>query len=297
MSYGRGTCSKSSPVFCRCPISLSGGDFDIWVLDLKIRYKTGKHQGTKVELISSVKISTGFVKGCQSRKGNAGWWWQWCVTAELTNSGIRISEVRSLPGLDITGLAASPLTFPGGLACHGRSNQLVGGNVMSLLTGGEQAKCCSWGWSQSRPHRVNLIFVANFAKFRQKSQKIDLNRIIRQRIFWFLKFEIFLINIQERNIKFCFTWYPNDITLCLWSGFIYPRIRTFDRKTFPRSLFQKKTFEIRFMHSDSWNEAEVNFFRREKISRRDYLDYLKNKAKSGEMAVLQLTFRKLSLGK
>jgi len=84
---------------------------------------------------SSVKISTGFAKGCQSRQGNAGWWWQWFVTAELTNSGIGISEVCSLPDLDITGLAASPLTFPGGLACHGRSNQLVGGNVMSQLTG------------------------------------------------------------------------------------------------------------------------------------------------------------------
>ena len=48
-------------------------------------------------------------------------------------------------GLDITGLAASPLTFPDGLACHGRSSQLVKGNagvnVVSLLTGGEQAKC------------------------------------------------------------------------------------------------------------------------------------------------------------
>jgi len=66
-------------------------------------------------------------------------------TTELTNSGIGISEVRSLPGLDITGLAASPPTFPGGRACHGRSNQLVGENVMSLFTRGEQAKCCSWG--------------------------------------------------------------------------------------------------------------------------------------------------------
>ena len=64
--------------------------------------------------------------------------------AELTDFGIRISEVRSLPGLDVTGLAASPLTFPGGLACHERSNQLLGGNLMSLLTGCEQAKCCSW---------------------------------------------------------------------------------------------------------------------------------------------------------
>jgi len=42
--------------------------------------------------------------------------------------------VCSLSGLDITGLPALPLTFPGGLVHHGRSNQLVGGNVMSLLT-------------------------------------------------------------------------------------------------------------------------------------------------------------------
>ena len=49
------------------------------------------------------------------------------VTAELTNSGIGISEVCSLSGLDMPGLAASTLTFPGGLACHSRNNQLVGG--------------------------------------------------------------------------------------------------------------------------------------------------------------------------
>jgi len=42
------------------------------------------------------------------------------------------------------GWAASLLTFADRLVCHGRSNQLVGGNVMSLLTGGEQTKCCSW---------------------------------------------------------------------------------------------------------------------------------------------------------
>jgi len=34
-----------------------------------------------------------------------------------TGFGIGISEVRSLCGVDITGLAASLLTFPGGLAC------------------------------------------------------------------------------------------------------------------------------------------------------------------------------------
>jgi len=32
-------------------------------------------------------------------------------TAELTDSGIGISQVRSLPGLDITGWAASLLPF------------------------------------------------------------------------------------------------------------------------------------------------------------------------------------------
>jgi len=42
-------------------------------------------------------------------------------------------------------------------------------------------------------------------------------------------------------------------------------------------------------------EAEVNFFRRGKLCLRDYLDYLKNRAKFGDMAVLELTFRNVSL--
>ena len=51
------------------------------------------------------------------------------------------------------------------------------------------------------------------------------------------------------------------------------------------------------MDSDSWNEAEVNFFITEKLFLWDYLDYLKNRAKFGDMAVLQLTFRNVSLEK
>ena len=51
------------------------------------------------------------------------------------------------------------------------------------------------------------------------------------------------------------------------------------------------------MDSDSWNEAEVNFCRRGKHSRRQDLDYLKNEAKFGNIAVLDLTFRKVRLGK
>jgi len=38
-------------------------------------------------------------------------------------------------------------------------------------------------------------------------------------------------------------------------------------------------------------EAEVNFFRREKLSRRDYLDYLKKRAKSGDTAFFEFMFR------
>jgi len=44
--------------------------------------------------------------------------------------------------------------------------------------------------------------------------------------------------------------------------------------------------EIGFMESD--------FFRSKKL---DYSDYLENEAKSEDMAVLELTFRKVSLGK
>jgi len=76
--------------------------------------------------------------------------------------------------------------------------------------------------------------------------------------------------------------------LCVWSGFIYPRIRTFDRKKIWRSLFQKEAVEILFIKNRSWNEAEVNFLPREKLSRPDYLDCLKNEAKSGDMAVLEI---------
>jgi len=83
----------------------------------------------------------------------------------------------------------------------------------------------------------------------------------------------------------------------MWSGLIYPWIRTFDRKLFLQSLFQKEAFEIRFRDSDSWNKAEINFLRREKLSSGDYFEYLKKKAKSGDMAVFELTSREVSLGK
>ena len=45
--------------------------------------------------------------------------------------------------------------------------------------------------------------------------------------------------VQERDFKFCFTWYPTDIILCLWSGLISPRIRTFVENRF-HGLFSKK---------------------------------------------------------
>jgi len=49
----------------------------------------------------------------------------------------------------------------------------------------------------------------------------------------------FCKRVQERDFKFCFTWYPTDIILCLWSGFISPRIRTFVEKRL-HGLFSKK---------------------------------------------------------
>ena len=50
----------------------------------------------------------------------------------------RLGDLRcaGLCGVDTTGLAASLPTLPVGLACHGRNSEHVGGNEMSLLTGG-----------------------------------------------------------------------------------------------------------------------------------------------------------------
>ena len=102
--------------------------------------------------------------------------------------------------------------------------------------------------------------------------------------------------LQERDLKYFFTWYPTDIILCLWSGFISPRIRTLVEKRFCDLFSKKKASNSRGVPSFlSWNWD--HFFRRGKLCRRDYLDYLKNRAKSGDMAVLQLTFRNISLEK
>ena len=97
-------------------------------------------------------------------------------------------------------------------------------------------------------------------------------------------------NFQERDFKFCFIWYPTDITACLWSEFIYPRIRTFVEKHFHGLFSKKKDLKSEGFVSGVcyWNEAEVNFFHRAKLSRRDYLDYLKNEAKSGDLAILDI---------
>jgi len=65
---------------------------------------------------------------------------------------------------------------------------------------------------------------------------------------------------------------------------------------FARSLFKKEGFEIwgcsfaSDLKQRSTSSAEENF-------PDDYLDYAKNKAKSGNMAVLEITFRNVSLGK
>ena len=50
-------------------------------------------------------------------------------------------------------------------------------------------------------------------------------------------------SFHERDLKFCFTWYSTDITLCLWSGFICPRIRTFLEKRFHGLVSKKKALK------------------------------------------------------
>ena len=62
--------------------------------------------------------------------------------------------------------------------------------------------------------------------------------------------------------------------------------------SFPKRMIRNLGVFLRL-----WVEVEVNFLRREKLSRRDYLDYLRNRAKFGDIAVFELTFRNVSLGK
>jgi len=73
---------------------------------------------------------------------------------------LRISKLRSLCGVDTTGLAASLPILPVGLACHGRSSEHMGG--MSLLSSSSHVESCLWGWPQSPPHQVQFFFFMLF---------------------------------------------------------------------------------------------------------------------------------------
>jgi len=58
-----------------------------------------------------------------------------CITCKFAASNCGISEVRSLPGVDATELAASPLIFPGWLACRGSTSERVAVYEITLFTG------------------------------------------------------------------------------------------------------------------------------------------------------------------
>jgi len=80
-----------------------------------------------------------------------------------------------------------------GRTCLPWKNQPArGGNVISLLTGGEHAKCCSWVWSQTRPHRVNLftcylncMCLILFAEFNTVPSFFCWFLVCNDFIFWF----------------------------------------------------------------------------------------------------------------
>ena len=141
------------------PCAFSWHQFTRWgglwglVPDLEIGYKTAKPWGTKVELISSAKISTVFPEAHQLRKAM-----QLMMARRHHNQAHwqRLRYLRVACEVDTTGLAVSLPILPVVLACHGRSSEHVGENEMSLLSGSSQVESCSWGWSQSLPHQVQL---------------------------------------------------------------------------------------------------------------------------------------------
>jgi len=78
--------------------------------------------------------------------------------------------------------------------------------------------------------------------------------------------------VFKSDFKVRFTGHPTNNTLCLWSRFIYPprpRIRTFEHKTFSQSVSWRRNFWGNSWWLRFWIEAEVNFFRRTKLSRQD----------------------------
>jgi len=60
---------------------------------------------------------------------------------------------------------------------------------------------------------------------------------------------------------------------------VIPEFEHLIEKLFHGLFSKKMPLKSDFMDSDSWNEAEVNLFSREKHFRRDYLDYLKKRSK------------------
>jgi len=103
-------------------------------------------------------------------------------------------------------------------------------------------------------------------------------------------------SLHERDFKFCFTWYPTDIILCLWSGLISPRIGTFVEKRFHGLFPKKKDSNLGGVPSfPSWSWGQLSPQRN--TFPMNYLDYLKNRLKSGDMVVFELTFRNVSLRK
>jgi len=99
-------------------------------------YKTAKSRGTKVELISSSEISTGFAEARQARKAMQA---DDGEEASPPNSPTAVLGSQSCAAC----VGLIPRDWPRrfehcrwGLACHGRSSKHVGENEMSLLTGG-----------------------------------------------------------------------------------------------------------------------------------------------------------------
>jgi len=76
-----------------------------------------------------------------------------------------------------------------------------------------------------------------------------------------------------------------------------PELEHLIEKNFHCLFSKKKPFK-----SDSWiqiheTKLRSTFSAEQKLCQRDYLDSLKNEARFRNLAVLELTFRKVSLGK
>ena len=131
-----------------------GGLWDS-VTDLEIGFKTAKYRSTQVELLFSVKIGSAglhkVAKTLRAMQGADG------KDAPLTSSSAAPSGSESCAACPVLTPCDSPLRlWLSQAGCLAQKQQPTRGGLQVFATF-SRVESCSWGWSQSLPHRLEWV--------------------------------------------------------------------------------------------------------------------------------------------